>query len=118
MKFVLVGICRRCDGAKITQGVQIPRMKFHDRRPWLSRPLPIMRRGSNSPSWQAGYRRRPIAGRLPFHPHSPRAMEICRVLAPAVVDMGGGRQVACHLYERESGDIALAPIIDVRFEGD
>ena len=33
-----------------------------------------------------------------FHPRCPRAMPVCRQEYPALQDMGGGRQVACHLY--------------------
>ena len=33
-----------------------------------------------------------------FHPRCPRAMAQCSLTRPKVTDMGGGRQVACHLY--------------------
>jgi peptide/nickel transport system ATP-binding protein len=31
-----------------------------------------------------------------FHPRCPIAMEVCRTLAPELVDLGGDRRVACH----------------------
>ena len=33
-----------------------------------------------------------------FYPRRPRAMDICRARSPSLIDMGGGRTVACHLY--------------------
>ena len=33
-----------------------------------------------------------------FHPRCPRAFERCPVEEPELVDVGDGRQVACHLY--------------------
>jgi len=36
-----------------------------------------------------------------FAPRCPRAMEVCRRAAPAVRDMGGGHEVACHLHGGE-----------------
>ena len=33
-----------------------------------------------------------------FHPRCPHVMPVCRQEYPALRDMGGGRQVACHLY--------------------
>ena len=34
-----------------------------------------------------------------FHPRCPRAMEKCRRDKPPMIDVGGGRRVACWLYE-------------------
>ena len=33
-----------------------------------------------------------------FHPRCAQAMAVCREQAPALVEMGGGRAVACHLH--------------------
>src|SRR5215471_13393383 len=33
-----------------------------------------------------------------FHPRCPHAMDVCRDRSPTPIDMGGGRQVACHLF--------------------
>ncbi|MDR3064831.1 MULTISPECIES: ABC transporter ATP-binding protein [Comamonas] len=48
----------------------------------------------------------PLSGDLPspqnlpsgcrFHPRCPRASELCRKQEPALTDLGGGHQVACH----------------------
>ena len=32
-----------------------------------------------------------------FHPRCPQAMDKCKTVDPALVDLGGGRSVACHL---------------------
>jgi peptide/nickel transport system ATP-binding protein len=32
-----------------------------------------------------------------FHPRCPRAMEVCRTVAPLMRDLGGGHRAACHL---------------------
>jgi len=34
-----------------------------------------------------------------FHPRCPHAMDVCRDRSPTPIDMGGGRQVACHLFD-------------------
>jgi peptide/nickel transport system ATP-binding protein len=34
-----------------------------------------------------------------FHPRCPHAMDICRKEEPPLVDLEGGRKVACWLYE-------------------
>ena len=34
-----------------------------------------------------------------FHTRCPRVMEVCKSVDPPMRDMGGGRAVACHLYE-------------------
>lgn len=34
-----------------------------------------------------------------FHPRCPHAMDTCRAQAPSLINMGGGRKVACHLFE-------------------
>jgi oligopeptide/dipeptide ABC transporter ATP-binding protein len=34
-----------------------------------------------------------------FHPRCPLAMDICRKVAPAVVEVGGSHRVSCHLYD-------------------
>jgi len=33
-----------------------------------------------------------------FHPRCPQAMDQCRRIDPALIDLGGGRSVACHLF--------------------
>jgi oligopeptide transport system ATP-binding protein len=33
-----------------------------------------------------------------FHPRCPKAMEKCKVIDPALAELGGGRAVACHLH--------------------
>ena len=33
-----------------------------------------------------------------FHPRCPHAMEVCRRVAPAVIQIGGSHTVSCHLY--------------------
>jgi peptide/nickel transport system ATP-binding protein len=33
-----------------------------------------------------------------FHPRCPQAMDHCRRVDPALIDLGGGRSVACHLF--------------------
>jgi peptide/nickel transport system ATP-binding protein len=33
-----------------------------------------------------------------FHPRCPKAMPICSQVEPELIDVGGGRAVACHLY--------------------
>ena len=55
-----------------------------------------------------GRQRVPLAGQVPnamavppgcrFHPRCPQAMDICRTQDPAVAQLPGGQQVACHLY--------------------
>ncbi len=35
-----------------------------------------------------------------FHPRCPKAMEVCKKVKPKLVNLGNGRYVACHLYER------------------
>jgi peptide/nickel transport system ATP-binding protein len=49
-----------------------------------------------------------IEGRVPnlitpppgcrFHPRCPQAMELCRQERPAMIEVGAGHRVACHLY--------------------
>jgi oligopeptide/dipeptide ABC transporter ATP-binding protein len=34
-----------------------------------------------------------------FHPRCPHAMDVCRQVAPAVVNMGSSHRVSCHLYD-------------------
>jgi oligopeptide/dipeptide ABC transporter ATP-binding protein len=34
-----------------------------------------------------------------FHPRCPRAMDVCRVREPVLLELGAGRSVACHLYD-------------------
>ncbi|HSB21503.1 MAG TPA: oligopeptide/dipeptide ABC transporter ATP-binding protein, partial [Burkholderiaceae bacterium] len=41
-----------------------------------------------------------------FHPRCPRAMAICRERDPALVEVGAGRAVACHLH----GGKTMVPI--------
>jgi oligopeptide transport system ATP-binding protein len=33
-----------------------------------------------------------------FHPRCPKAMDTCKTVDPALVDLGAGRSVACHLH--------------------
>lgn len=33
-----------------------------------------------------------------FHPRCPKAMEVCKAVAPTLIQIGANRQVACHLY--------------------
>jgi len=33
-----------------------------------------------------------------FHPRCPQAMDQCRRIDPALLDLGEGRSVACHLF--------------------
>jgi oligopeptide/dipeptide ABC transporter ATP-binding protein len=33
-----------------------------------------------------------------FHPRCPQAMDICREVAPAAIEVGASHQVSCHLY--------------------
>jgi len=33
-----------------------------------------------------------------FHPRCPKVMDKCRIIDPALADLGGGRAVACHLH--------------------
>jgi oligopeptide transport system ATP-binding protein len=40
-----------------------------------------------------------------FHPRCPQALEKCRSEDPALVDMGNGRAVACHLHRAPSGSV-------------
>jgi oligopeptide/dipeptide ABC transporter ATP-binding protein len=35
-----------------------------------------------------------------FHPRCPHAMDLCQVSDPALVELAGGRRVACHLVTR------------------
>jgi len=39
-----------------------------------------------------------------FHPRCPVAMDVCKQVAPAVLDLGG-HQVRCHAVEKETGQI-------------
>jgi oligopeptide/dipeptide ABC transporter ATP-binding protein len=41
-----------------------------------------------------------------FHPRCPMAMDVCRVREPALLQLGGGRTVACHLHDPELGKSA------------
>lgn len=34
-----------------------------------------------------------------FHPRCPRAMDVCRVREPVLLELGAGRSVACHLHD-------------------
>src|SRR4029453_4292981 len=34
-----------------------------------------------------------------FHTRCPQAMDVCKSVDPPMRDMGGGRAVACHLYD-------------------
>ncbi|MGO8956840.1 MAG: ABC transporter ATP-binding protein [Streptosporangiaceae bacterium] len=34
-----------------------------------------------------------------FHPRCPRVMDVCRVQEPVLLELGGGRSVACHLHD-------------------
>jgi len=34
-----------------------------------------------------------------FHPRCPKAMEVCKSVEPELVEVGGGRLVACHLFK-------------------
>jgi oligopeptide/dipeptide ABC transporter ATP-binding protein len=34
-----------------------------------------------------------------FHPRCPQAMDICRHVPPAVIQVGSTHQVSCHLYD-------------------
>ncbi|MGY4827691.1 ABC transporter ATP-binding protein [Sphaerotilaceae bacterium SBD11-9] len=36
-----------------------------------------------------------------FHPRCPEAFDLCKTHDPALLDMGAGRAVACHLHTRE-----------------
>jgi len=38
----------------------------------------------------------------PFAPRCPKVMDVCRGATPILEDMGGGRSVACWLYERKA----------------
>jgi len=52
---------------------------------------------------------RPLPGPVPdpvnppsgckFHPRCPKRMDVCAKVKPKLVDIGGGRMVACHLYD-------------------
>jgi len=63
--------------------------------------VPQMRRADRRP-------RTLLAGDLPsatrpppgckFHTRCPRAMDVCRTTQPALVTLGDGRQIACHLH--------------------
>jgi len=33
-----------------------------------------------------------------FHPRCPKAMDQCKSIDPALIDLGEGRSVACHVY--------------------
>lgn len=47
----------------------------------------------------------------PFHPRCPHAMPACRVSAPELTDIGGGRKAACHLLTTANGPPAnVSPI--------
>jgi oligopeptide/dipeptide ABC transporter ATP-binding protein len=37
-----------------------------------------------------------------FHPRCPHAMDVCRQVAPAAVQIGSSHQVSCHLYSHNS----------------
>lgn len=37
-----------------------------------------------------------------FHPRCPMAMDICRVREPLLLQLGGGRSVACHLHDPQA----------------
>jgi len=51
----------------------------------------------------------PLAGEVPsaldlprgchFHPRCPAAMDICREVAPRVIQIGESHRVSCHLYD-------------------
>jgi oligopeptide transport system ATP-binding protein len=41
-----------------------------------------------------------------FHPRCPMAMDVCRVREPTLLQLGGGRTVACHLHDPELGKSA------------
>ena len=38
-----------------------------------------------------------------FHPRCPRAMPHCSSIAPRTIDLEGGNQVECHLYDQDEG---------------
>ena len=38
-----------------------------------------------------------------FHPRCPKAMDKCKTVDPALVDLGSGRSVACHLHAAAPG---------------
>jgi oligopeptide transport system ATP-binding protein len=54
-------------------------------------------------------KRQPVAGEVPsamnppsgcrFHPRCPQAMALCKTEDPALVELGNGRAVACHLHK-------------------
>jgi oligopeptide/dipeptide ABC transporter ATP-binding protein len=37
-----------------------------------------------------------------FHPRCPAAMEICRNVAPQVIQIGDSHRVSCHLYTQDT----------------
>ena len=39
-----------------------------------------------------------------FHPRCPKAMPLCREKVPKLTELGGGRLVRCHMYEKEPHD--------------
>ncbi len=61
------------------------------------------------PEIEAGRSQQIIAGEIPsalrpppgcrFHTRCPKAMETCRTVDPPMREKGGGRAVACHLYD-------------------
>ena len=73
-----------------------------------ARPRPGIRRG-RLPSIPGSV---PDLARLPpgcaFHPRCPKAIEACREIQPAPVDLGGGRRVSCLLADAE-GRAPAAP---------
>ncbi|MGH2468988.1 MAG: ABC transporter ATP-binding protein, partial [Chloroflexota bacterium] len=38
-----------------------------------------------------------------FHPRCPQAMDICKQVAPELINISGSRTVSCHLYQRDIG---------------
>jgi oligopeptide transport system ATP-binding protein len=61
------------------------------------------------PRLAAAKKRQVLAGDVPsptnpppgcrFHTRCPQMMDVCKSADPPMRDMGGGRAVACHLYE-------------------
>ena len=61
----------------------------------------------------SGREKLPVAGEIPnpieppsgcaFHPRCPEAMDHCKEMQPELITLESGIQIACHLYDQQSG---------------
>ena len=80
----------------------------------FERPAPPVHEGAHvggaaGPPGRSASRRSCCSGEMPsplnpprgchFHPRCPAAMDICREVAPQVIQIGGSHRVSCHLYD-------------------